>query len=253
MRDERNRDRTHDALIGELVICAVPWFHQVREAGKEAFRQRMTVALEFWKPSEKEENSLPPEGLSEEGVEAPGSISTEMAELYTKTLESLGRKGWERFLLDEECAYMKTVSEAILLTGQPYWETRADVERLAVEAEALPDGTGFAIQTFAAMLPSAFLSEARLDARLGAAELALALRIYKEKTGWYPIQLAQLVPDTLPELPKDPFTGKDFKYKTRGNSFIIYSLGDNLKDDDGVSHEEKRWRGDYDIVWRLTK
>lgn len=252
MRDERNRDRTHDALIGELVICGVPWFHQVREAGKEAFEERIRAALEFWKPSEKEEEGgdlLQIEGLSEEDIE----VSSWMAESLTKTLESLGKKGWERFLHDEECAYINAISEAITLTAQPYWQTRADVDRLAAEAEALPDGTGFALQTSATVLARAYCSEARLDARLGAGELALALRIYKEKTGWYPIQLSQLVPDTLPELPKDPFTGENFKYKARGDSFIIYSLGDNLKDDDGVSHEEKRWRGDYDIVWRLSK
>jgi len=97
-----------------------------------------------------------------------------------------------------------------------------------------------------------FDAEARIDAQLGNAEIALALRMYKAKKPFYPTSLSQLVPEILPELPKDPFTGKDLIYKLRGMTILVYSLGENLKDDWGVSQEEKRWKGDYDIVWKLS-
>ena len=34
---------------------------------------------------------------------------------------------------------------------------------------------------------------------------------------------------------------------------LIYSLADNMKDDDGISMREKKFQGDFDIVWRLKR
>ena len=63
-------------------------------------------------------------------------------------------------------------------------------------------------------------------------------------------ELIQLVPGIIPELPRDPFTGKDYVYRRKDTGFVVYSLGENLKDDGGTSHKEMGWKGDYDIVWR---
>jgi hypothetical protein len=48
-----------------------------------------------------------------------------------------------------------------------------------------------------------------------------------------PEKLADLVPAYISKLPLDPFTGKDLLYRHDPNSYTIYSLGDNLKDDRG--------------------
>ncbi|GAI98102.1 unnamed protein product [marine sediment metagenome] len=98
--------------------------------------------------------------------------------------------------------------------------------------------------------PRACIAEVRLDARLGNAEQTFALKIYKVKHGEYPAELSQLLPDILPELPKDPYTGEEYCYHKVAEGFVIYSLGQNLQDDGGVSHEKKKWKGDYDIVWK---
>lgn len=57
--------------------------------------------------------------------------------------------------------------------------------------------------------------------------------------------LNQLTPEILPALPLDPFTGKDYIYRKKEKGFIVYSVGEDLKDDGGV--EEKGLKPD--IVW----
>ena len=100
-----------------------------------------------------------------------------------------------------------------------------------------------------------------------------ACRIYMHHSrcfnGYYPDNLSALVPDILPELPLDEFTGGNFIYRKQGKGFIVYSLGPNEKDDNGISYEEnnriqneKLKDGDYktktdyttyDIVWKCKE
>jgi hypothetical protein len=64
--------------------------------------------------------------------------------------------------------------------------------------------------------------------------LTLALRAYYLDNHKYPDSLSQLCPAYLPTLPKDPFTvNKDFRYKGATISYKIYSIGPDLKDDNG--------------------
>lgn len=70
-------------------------------------------------------------------------------------------------------------------------------------------------------------------ASLDAFRLALALRAYREEHGHSPDTLADLAPGILPDIPPDPFTGKDFIYRPDGAGFTVYSVGPNLADDGG--------------------
>jgi hypothetical protein len=80
---------------------------------------------------------------------------------------------------------------------------------------------------------SVFLKEASLEAMMLATRAGLACKIYENKTGHYPENLEALVPDILPEVPIDPFTGKPFVFRRQGDELLIYSLGSNQKDDGG--------------------
>ncbi len=81
-------------------------------------------------------------------------------------------------------------------------------------------------------------------ARLGTAELAIALRMYKSKNGDYPESLSQLAPDIVQELPVDPFTGEGFVYHKGGRGFTIYRPGRNGRDEFGMRTEDKGSRGE---------
>jgi len=78
--------------------------------------------------------------------------------------------------------------------------------------------------------------------------LGLSCELFRSAKGRYPATLDELAPEFLDRLPPDPFTGKPFRYQLRdgGRAFIVYSVGDDLKDDGGV---EKRAEGNYDISW----
>jgi hypothetical protein len=228
--DERRTNIAQYALQGELVAFGLPSFERSRRSGYDAARDEIVKFAE-----------------SEEYLRGDKMD-------LTAILRVLREKGPEKFWHDEELVYLRMISELLPIAGRPYWEVRQELERLAAQLQGLPDAeqrgvlAGRTLAQFCNICPV----EARFDAWLGAAEIALALRIYKAKNGFYPSVLSAIVPEIIPELPKDPFTGKDFVYNPKGTTIFIYSLGENLRDDLGVSHEEKHWRGDYDIVWKLS-
>jgi len=47
----------------------------------------------------------------------------------------------------------------------------------------------------------------------------------------YPERLEQLVPDYLPEIPVDRFTGEPLRYRGNESGYLAYSVGRNLEDD----------------------
>ena len=59
------------------------------------------------------------------------------------------------------------------------------------------------------------------------------------------MKLAQLRPKYLKAIPNDLFTEKPLVYKRRGGGYVLYSVGPNMKDDDGV---EKSEDGADDVV-----
>lgn len=79
------------------------------------------------------------------------------------------------------------------------------------------------------------------------AQVAIALRLYRQEHRRYPETLQELVPKYLPHLPIDPYDGKPLRYKRLMNGFKVWSVGYNLKDEGGV--EKQQWWQEGDIVW----
>ena len=69
----------------------------------------------------------------------------------------------------------------------------------------------------------------------------MALELYKRKHGELPGQLKTLTPEFMPTVPLDPFNDSDtegvLKYRRNGESYLLYSLGFNGKDDGGCNDE----------------
>jgi len=64
--------------------------------------------------------------------------------------------------------------------------------------------------------------------------VSFALRAYKVEHGKYPASLKELVPSYLHAIPADPFAANGMLlYKQNGNSYILYSVGPDGKDDGG--------------------
>jgi hypothetical protein len=97
---------------------------------------------------------------------------------------------------------------------------------------------------------------ARAEARAAAAGLG-ALR-FKNDTGGWPSSLEALVPKYLEKVPADPFSEEALLYRAEGNGVMIYSVGENQKDDGGrgpglLYEDDDRKKGRDDRGFRIWK
>ena len=93
-------------------------------------------------------------------------------------------------------------------------------------------------------------------AELRTARVALTIQRYRLQKGKLPESLSNLIPQYLDNIPLDPFNGKALKYNKLDPGFIIYSVGQNLSDDnwkeqpkDGKERDNSMW----DITFMLER
>jgi hypothetical protein len=90
----------------------------------------------------------------------------------------------------------------------------------------------------------AYLLLLRGEASRRATHLIYELFIYRDKNQTFPRKLADLDQKAAADLLIDPFSNKPFVYRLEGDSFLLYSVAQNAKDDGG-KHDPK-W-GDEQI------
>jgi len=149
------------------------------------------------------------------------------------------------FVENDIVFYLQTISSYIFLAKGPYWQVKDSLRKTDESINTLRMEKYFLSMQLLPALSRAHLQEARIDALLGAAQMGLANRIYRQEHGEFVDSLSQLTPDILPALPLDPFTGKDYIYRKKDKGFVVYSVGEDEKDYGGV--EEKGLKPD--IVW----
>ncbi len=74
----------------------------------------------------------------------------------------------------------------------------------------------------------------------------LALLQYKQAHGAFPQTLDALEVEGL----IDPFIDKPLRYRAEGDGFLVYSIGEDRKDNGGAAKQPKQTT-DFDIVWQL--
>ncbi|MCB1079713.1 MAG: hypothetical protein KDM64_17985, partial [Verrucomicrobiae bacterium] len=97
----------------------------------------------------------------------------------------------------------------------------------------------------------AFL-ERHLDSEilLHSARAAVAAERYRLARGRYPESWAELVPEWLPSIPKDVWSGGDLIYHLGPDGRpVIYSVGQNGIDEGGLPKQD---RSQGDLVWRYS-
>jgi len=82
--------------------------------------------------------------------------------------------------------------------------------------------------------------DVRIAAQLRTAQTGLAVQRYRLAAGKLPDTLAELIPTYLDAVPKDPFDGKDLRYKKLETGFVVYSIGEDGNDDGGKEKPRKR-------------
>ncbi|MEJ7594207.1 MAG: hypothetical protein WKF77_21940 [Planctomycetaceae bacterium] len=126
--------------------------------------------------------------------------------------------------LDNELLHSTEQSRAACRTTQPEdMKTVSDVIGALLLGEVFPTMT------------TAFEAEDKCSMRTELSYCAFALAAWKADHGSYPDQLAPLVPAYLTTIPIDTFTGESLIYRRSGTGYRLYSLGVNLKDDDGFT------------------
>jgi hypothetical protein len=63
--------------------------------------------------------------------------------------------------------------------------------------------------------------------------IGLAIEAYSRDGGTVPESLDPLVPMYLAQLPVDPFSGLSFVYRRNDVGYLLYSVGENRRDDGG--------------------
>jgi len=89
----------------------------------------------------------------------------------------------------------------------------------------------------------------RTLARLDAIRVGLAAERFRLAHDRYPDSLADLVPTYIDAIPTDPFIDKPLLMVRSETGIVIYSVGENEKDDDGDIGHTTRWneRGDFGV------
>ncbi len=101
-----------------------------------------------------------------------------------------------------------------------------------------------ALPNFAKALQTTALNQTLVNQAL----LACALERYRLAQGKYPDTIDALAPQFIDKPPHDLIGGQPLKYRrTADNQFLLYSIGWNEKDDDGIP-ARSREQGDW--VWR---
>jgi hypothetical protein len=88
-------------------------------------------------------------------------------------------------------------------------------------------------KTLIPQIATAFAKRLDARARMAVASAAVSLRIHRLRHGAYPDVLDELVPEVLPRVPLDPFTGKPLHYTKTEAGFQLWSVGRNRTNDGG--------------------
>jgi len=137
--------------------------------------------------------------------------------------------------------YLAYMDEMITASQQPLWLALSHMEavgrRMQSERSWVPRLTDMMLPALSRM-GDAFARDA---AGLAVAEASVAIERYRLANGNAPPeQLENLVPGFLPAAPVDPFDGKPLRYRRDGTAYVVYSIGDDMKDDGGEEPAHKR-------------
>jgi hypothetical protein len=81
--------------------------------------------------------------------------------------------------------------------------------------------------------------------------VAVAVERFRLANGRWPGQLEELGPGFLSKVPTDPFDGQPLRYRRLKNGVIIYTVGEDRKDDGGRRVLIKSGEPDVDIGLQL--
>ena len=89
----------------------------------------------------------------------------------------------------------------------------------------------------------------RRTALRNAVRIEFALRAYHARHNRWPRSLEIALPGKLAQYRIDPFSGRDFVYRLKDGQPLLYSVGENGRDDGGRKNDKKQWAADGDAIF----
>jgi hypothetical protein len=132
----------------------------------------------------------------------------------------------------DQLSYLRGMEGYIEACRKPLPLRLSASESCRTNAENLPRWR-FLSKMFLPALSNCHVKEAGAVARLRAARIALMIERYRLANGELPNSLGDLVSKLVDAIPADPFDGKPLRYKKLAKGYVVYSVGENGKDDGG--------------------
>jgi hypothetical protein len=154
------------------------------------------------------------------------------------------RMTFKPFFLADHAAYLQLTRKQAQLCEQPYSVERRD----ALEKEWFDETPKRCLLTHTLSPAVGRIKEihCRMAAEVRITRTGLALLRYRDRHDGFPAALDAL---GLRDI-TDPFTGKPLLYRLEDKGFVLYSVGEDLKDNGG-SPKQRRQQTDFDIVWHF--
>ena len=150
-------------------------------------------------------------------------------------------------LADKDASiYLDLMSDYIETTQLPPHQRQEAADAIEAKFTAISKAH-ILLHAIMPALPRVTTIDIRSIAQLHTAQVALAIQRYRLATGNIPESLADLLPTYLDAVPKDPFDGKDLRYKKLETGFVVYSIGEDGNDDGGQEKPRKKTSGDVPV------
>jgi hypothetical protein len=239
-------EKTGAAALEDVLTLAPPKpgdLDRLKAAGGEPFRQQYRRAL----------------GMEEAwGLAAFSMVATGMAQnspdINAVGLDALGAALLDTplyrvFFLEEDLAsyrrHMRSFRSFTALPGPAELDALEKVE----DTIRATRGGGILAGTILPASIRGTLASLDGDATRDLVRLAVAATAHKAKHGQYPAKLRDLVPEFIPEVPLDPFDGRPIRLRRADGLLVLYSIGQDRKDDGGRPWDDQKRDGDR--VFRL--
>jgi hypothetical protein len=135
-------------------------------------------------------------------------------------------------------------------TRLPAHEQVAAEQAFVAEVRGLPPTEALATRLLMPALEKVGVAERRRLANVRCMIAAVAAERYRQEHGAWPESLDRLAPAQLTAVPLDPFDGRPLRYRRTEDGVMVYSVGEDGKDDGGKLRRVE-FTPAPDVGWRL--
>ncbi len=153
--------------------------------------------------------------------------------------------------------FLKVLETYVEVTRRPPHEWLAELDRIDAAGENKAAGCLLFAYEGGFDFSHVFKRYLQGKARLHATQAAIAIERYWLAHGDLPDSLADLVPEYLVAVPKDPYTARELRYEKLGKGgFVVYSVGEDGHDDGGWETPPRGQQASgqtYDITFTVER